>query len=67
MSVSAHLPLPIALDEITRGWLTAALHTKAPAVTVRDFAIVDTIYCTTTKIRLRLAVDDAVTRYKHYA
>ena len=29
------------LEEITGAWLTAALRTKAPGVTVRDFAIVD--------------------------
>jgi aminoglycoside/choline kinase family phosphotransferase len=54
-----HLPLPIAIDEITRDWLTAAFRTKAPGVTVRAFEIVDVVRSTCTKIRLRLDLDEA--------
>lgn len=59
MSNTSHLPLPTAIEEICCDWLTAALRTRAPGVTVRDFAIVDVIYSTTTKIRLRLDLDEA--------
>jgi hypothetical protein len=54
-----HRPLPIAIEEITRDWLTAALRTKTPGVTVRDFRIVDVVRSTTTKIRLKLELDEA--------
>lgn len=59
MTRTSHRPLPITIEEITRDWLTAALRTKKPDVTVRDFQIVDVIRSTTTKIRLRLDLDDA--------
>jgi hypothetical protein len=58
MASMSHRPLPLTLEEITRDWLTAALRTKAPDVTVRDFQIVDVIRSTTTKIRLRLDLND---------
>ena len=59
MPATSHRPLPITIEEITREWLTAALRTRAPDVTVRDFRIVDTIHATTTKLRLKVELDDA--------
>jgi hypothetical protein len=52
-------PLPITLEEITPEWLTAALRGRNPGVTVRGAEIVDVIYSTCTKIRLRLDLDEA--------
>jgi len=52
-------PLPLTLDEIDAGWLTAALRENAPGVTVRDFEIADLIRGTCTKARLRLDLDEA--------
>jgi hypothetical protein len=49
----------MTLEEIDRDWLTAALRTRAPDVTVRDFSIVNVINGTCTKVRLRLAMDEA--------
>lgn len=51
--------LPLRIDEITADWLTAALRTQAPGVTVEDFDIVDMNRGTCTKIRLRLEVNEA--------
>lgn len=59
MTTISHRPLPITIEEINREWLTAALRTKAPGVTVRDFQIVDLIRSTTTKLRLKLQLDEA--------
>ena len=50
-------PLPITVEEITPEWLTAALRTRAPGVTVHDFDVVDVVNTTTTKVRLRLDRD----------
>lgn len=47
------------IEEIDRDWLTAALRVKAPDATVRDFEIVDVDHGTSTKIRLRLDLDEA--------
>jgi hypothetical protein len=55
----SHRPLPIAIHEITPDWLSAALRTRAPDVTVRSFEIVDLMRGTCTKIRLRLDLDEA--------
>lgn len=55
----SHFPLPIALEEITPAWLTAALRIRAPGVTVRRVEIVNMVHGTTTKIRLRLDLDAA--------
>jgi Phosphotransferase enzyme family len=52
-------PLPVAIEEIDCDWLTAALRTGAPAVTVRDCEIVDIARGTCTKIRLKLDLDEA--------
>jgi len=55
-------PLPVAFEDITPQWLTAALRPKAPDATVRGVAIVDMIRATCTKIRLRLDLDEAARR-----
>lgn len=59
MSGTSHRPLPITIEEITRDWLTAALRTRVPDATVRNFEIVDLMRSTCTKIRLRLDLDEA--------
>jgi hypothetical protein len=59
LSGSAHFPLPITIEEINRDWLTSALRTKNPKVTVLDFEIVNVTYSTCTKIRLKLKLNDA--------
>ena len=62
MSRPSWFPLPIAIEEITPDWLTAALRSRAPEATVRGLEIVDLIRSTTTKIRLRLDLDEAARR-----
>jgi hypothetical protein len=52
-------PLPMAIEEIDRDWLTTALRTKAPGATVRNFETVNMIRGACTKIRYRLDMDDA--------
>jgi aminoglycoside/choline kinase family phosphotransferase len=52
-------PLPITVDEVTPRWLTAALRTRAPGVTVRGCEVLEVIHSTTTKIRMRLDRDPA--------
>jgi len=59
MSNRYYRPAPITIDEINADWLTAALRTYAPDVTVRGFEIVDAMRSTCTKLRLRLVVDEA--------
>src|SRR5215469_14615660 len=54
-------PLPMAVDEIDRDWLTAALRTRAPDVTVSGFDIVDVNRGTSTKVRIRLDLDEGGT------
>ena len=56
---SSPFPLPITFEEITAEWLTAALRQKASEVTVRKAEIVDMVRGTTTKIRIRLELDEA--------
>lgn len=51
-------PLPLKMDEIDREWLTAALRTRAPGVAVNSYEIVDVNHGTSTKIRLRLDMDE---------
>ncbi len=52
-------PLPIDIPEITLDWLTTALRMYAPDVSVRHFEIVDVINGTSTKLRIRLEMDEA--------
>lgn len=53
------LPLPMTIEQITPAWLTAALSSNAPDVSVREAEILDVINGACTKIRLRLGVDGA--------
>jgi hypothetical protein len=62
MAAPRHRPLPVTLEEITREWLTAALRTKVPDATVRNFEIVNVIHATTTKVRLKLDLNDDARR-----
>jgi hypothetical protein len=50
--------MPISIEEITAEWLTTALRTRAPDITVNSFEIVNVIHSTCTKIRLRLTFSD---------
>lgn len=59
MSAMSHRPLPVTLEEITGEWLTAALRTRTPDVTVRGFEVVDIARSTTTKLRLKLDLNEA--------
>lgn len=54
-----YFPLPTTVDGITARWLTAAMRQRAPGVTIRDCAVVDTTFTTCSKIRLRLDRDEA--------
>jgi hypothetical protein len=57
MRQEASPPLPLSLDEIDRNWLTAAMRTRVPQVTVKDYSIVDVVHGTCTKARIRIDVD----------
>ncbi len=52
-------PLPVTIEAITPEWLNAALRSKTPGVTLKDFEILDINHGTCTKIRLRLEMDEA--------
>jgi hypothetical protein len=54
-----HLPLPLTVSEITSDWLTAALRQRADGATVLAFEIIDVVNTTTTKVRIRLQLDDS--------
>ena len=58
MSECGYFPMPVTVEEITADWLTAALRQRA-AVSVLGFEIVDVVHTTTTKVRIRLELDDA--------
>lgn len=53
-----YFPLPLTIEEITAEWLTAALQQRMPGVAVLDAQIVDIIRSTTTKIRLKLTLNE---------
>jgi hypothetical protein len=59
MTDRAVFPLPLELDEIDAAWLTAALRTRAPGVTVRGCEVVDMKRGTCTKVRFKLTYDEA--------
>jgi hypothetical protein len=59
MPAESYFPLPIAVEDVTAEWLTAALRQRAPGVTVKGAEVVDTIFTTCSKIRLRLDRDEA--------
>ena len=58
MPQPSYFPLPITVEDITAQWLTAALRQRAQ-VTVSGFEILDGVNTTTTKVRIRLQLDDA--------
>ena len=62
MSAMPHRPLPTDLGHITRDWLTAALRTRVPEAAVRDFEVVNVIHATTTKVRLKVELNEAAKR-----
>ena len=45
--------LPIAVEELTPAWLTAALRQRTPGVTVERLEIVEVIWGSATKVRLK--------------
>lgn len=55
----SHFPMPLTIAEITPEWLTAALRIRAPGAGVESVEVVDVMHSTTTKVRLRLGLDDA--------
>lgn len=52
------VPMPAAIEDIDAAWLTRALRTRSPGVTVLSSEIVDMIRGTCTKIRFRLTMDE---------
>jgi hypothetical protein len=58
MGETGHFPLPVAIEEVTPEWLTAALRTRAPGATVRGIEMLEVIHSTTTKLRIRLDLDE---------
>jgi hypothetical protein len=62
VSKPSYFPLPITVEEITPEWLSAAVRQRAPQATVRGVDIVEFIRSTSTKIRLRLDIDEAAKR-----
>jgi hypothetical protein len=59
MPTPSYFPLPVTVEGVTADWLTAALRQRAPDATVLAAEIVDVLNTTTTKIRMRLTVDEA--------
>jgi Ecdysteroid kinase-like family len=59
MTQPSYFPLPLTIEDITAEWLTAALRSRVPDVTVHSVRIVDLIRSTSTKIRLRLEMNEA--------
>jgi len=53
------LPLPLKPEDITALWLTAALRQTLPGIRVRQAEIVDIMFGTSTKIRVRLRAEGA--------
>jgi hypothetical protein len=52
-------PLPITVEEVTAPWLTAALRTRTPGITVLSAELVDANLGTCSKLRYRLVLDEA--------
>ncbi|KHK91545.1 phosphotransferase [Novosphingobium malaysiense] len=59
MTEASPFPLPVTVDGVTAGWLTTALRTRTPGVTIRSCEVVDTVFSTCSKIRLKLDRDEA--------
>lgn len=55
---NSYFPLPIRFEEISAEWLTAALQQRTAGVEVRSVQIIDMMRSTTTKIRLRLELNE---------
>jgi hypothetical protein len=54
-----YFPLPVTVEAVTAAWLTAALRQRNPGVTVNGIEVIDTVFTTCSKIRLRLDRDQA--------
>jgi hypothetical protein len=59
MTNRSDLPQPVELAEIDAAWLTGAFRMRHPDVTVRAAEVVDMQRSTSTKVRLRLDLDEA--------
>lgn len=59
MPKEAWLPLPVTVDELTPEWLTAAIGASVPGAAIKDCEVVDTVFTTCSKIRLRLNRNEA--------
>jgi hypothetical protein len=59
MPAASYFPLPVTVEGVTAEWLTQALRQRAPGVTIHEAEVVDTIFTTCSKIRLRLGRDAA--------
>lgn len=55
-------PLPVTVEGVSTDWLNAALRTRAPGITITASEIVDTVFSTCSKIRIRLERDEAAVR-----
>ena len=62
MNAIASPRLPLAIEDIDAAWMTAALRTRYPEVTIRGVEVVDVRNGACTKIRLRLDRDEAAVR-----
>jgi hypothetical protein len=51
------MKLPLSIEEISAVWLTAALRERCPGVTVEQAEIVDVLFGTSTKVRIRVGYD----------
>lgn len=58
MTDASPFPLPVRVEDVTAQWLTTALRTRNPGVTVRSCDVIDTVFSTCSKIRLRLDRND---------
>jgi len=54
-----YFPLPVTVEGVTAEWLTDALRQRTPGVTIRSAEVLDTVFATCSKIRLKLDRDDA--------
>ncbi len=54
-----HQPLPRSLEEVTPEWLTSVLQHKYPSVEIVGWDVVELINSHTTKIRLKLDMNEA--------
>jgi hypothetical protein len=57
-----YFPLPTTVEELTPEWLTAALRQRSPQAVVHGLEVVELMRSTSTKIRLRLDLDEATRR-----